>query len=124
MFIKARRFTTAELARFKELQQTCFRIQTELASELREGVSEKQVASELFERYRRAGARNFFHLPVALFGARTGLPGQWGIDKFFPRDVKLNRGDAVILDAAPLFGGFWSTPATALPSARTPDTTG
>ncbi len=106
MFIKAKRFSMAELDEFRSLQKICFGIQTELASELREGITEKEVASELFKRYRKAGAGNFFHLPVALFGERTGLPGKWGIGKFFPRDVALKVGDAVILDGAPLFKGF------------------
>jgi hypothetical protein len=106
MFIKAKGFSTTELDKFRSLQRTCFAIQSELASELEEGVTEKEVASELFGRYRKAGAGNFFHLPVALFGERTGLPGRWGIGKFFPRDVTLKVGDAVILDGAPLFKGF------------------
>jgi len=106
MFVKAKGFTRSEMDRFRSLQQTCFQIQQELGSELREGVSEKEVAQELFKRYQKAGAGNFFHLPVALFGERTGLPGRWGIGSFYPRDVKLNEGDAVILDGAPLFGGF------------------
>lgn len=106
MFIKSKGYSTAELDRFRSLQTTCFRIQTELAQELEEGVTEREVAVELFARYRKAGAGNFFHLPVTLFGDRTGLPGRWGIGKFFPRDVRLAKGDAVILDGAPLFDGF------------------
>jgi hypothetical protein len=106
MFIKSKRFTNRELDTFRSRQQTCFQIQTELASELREGVTEKEIAAALFTRYRKAGAGNFFHLPVALFGDRTGLPGRWGIGKFYPRDNRLKQGDAVILDGAPLFDGF------------------
>lgn len=106
MFIKSRGFSTREIDRFRALQQACFQIQVEMGKELQAGVSEKEVAAELFSRYRRAGAGNFFHLPVTLFGDRTGLPGRWGIGKFHPRDVKLALGDAVILDGAPLFDGF------------------
>lgn len=107
MFVKAKRFKPAELDRFKAHQQTCFGIQTRMASELQIGVSEREVASELFDRYRNAGARNFFHLPVVLFGPRTGLPGKWGLREFFPRrDSKLREGDAVILDGSPLIGGY------------------
>ena len=106
MFIKSKGFSSSELDRFRSLQQTCFGIQSQLATELQAGVSEREIASELFDRYRRAGAGNFFHLPVVLFGERTGLPGRWGIGKFYPRDVKLEPGDAVILDGAPLFDGF------------------
>ncbi len=106
MFIKTTGFDTSELERFRELQHTCFQIQDKMASELTEGVTEKEVTRELFDRYRAAGAGNFFHLPVALFGERTGLPGEWGIGKFYPRRVELKKGDAVILDGAPLFDGF------------------
>lgn len=106
MFIKAKGFSKTEIDRFRWLQQTCFGIQVELAGELEAGVTEKEVAVELFKRYRKAGAGNLFHLPVVLFGERTGLPGRWGIAKFFPRDVELKQGDAVILDGAPLFDGF------------------
>ena len=106
MFVKTRRFSARELDRFRALQRTCFGIQTELANELRPGVTERDVASELFRRYKDAGAGNFFHLPVALFGERTALPGRWGVGKFYPRDVPLASGDAVILDGAPLFDGF------------------
>lgn len=106
MFVKTRGFGASELERFRDLQRTCFGIQTGLAGELRAGVSEREVAGELFRRYRRAGAGNFFHLPVVLFGERTGLPGRWSVGSFYPRDVELAPGDAVILDGAPLFGGF------------------
>ncbi len=106
MFIRAKNFSDTELDQFRRLQRTCFQIQETLAGELQEGVTEKEVAEELFRRYHAAGAGNFFHLPVALFGERTGLPGKWGIVKFFPRDIALKDGDAVILDGAPLFDGF------------------
>lgn len=106
MFIKAKGFDAGELVRFRELQKICFDIQAKMASELEAGLTERAVAQELFRRYRAAGAGNFFHLPVVLFGARTGLPGQWGIGKFYPREVELKEGDAVILDGAPMFDGF------------------
>ena len=106
MFIKTKGFSATELDQFLTLQRTCFRIQTEMARELEVGVTEKSVARELFRRYRAAGAGNFFHLPVVLFGERTGLPGRWGIGNFFPRDTALKEGDAVILDGAPIFDGF------------------
>ena len=106
MFVKTHGYTKAEIDRFRTLQQTCFQIQTELASELQEGVSEREVARELFDRYRKSGAGNFFHLPVALFGDRTGLPGNWRLGHFFPRKTTLKEGDAVILDGSPVFDGF------------------
>ena len=56
-------------------------------------------------RYRQAGVKTFFHLPVVLFGERTALPGDWSIGKFYPRSRELRDGDSVIMDAAPLFAG-------------------
>lgn len=106
MIVKVDKFRPAELDRFLELQRRSFAILEETATNLGEGVSEKEVARELVLKYRAAGARAFFHLPVALFGERTALPGDWKVGKFFPKDRKLARGDAVILDASPLFGGF------------------
>lgn len=106
MIVKSKDFTGAELDRFRVLQRLSFSILEETAAGLAEGVTEKAVAETLFRRYRAAGARAFFHLPVALFGERTALPGDWKIGKFYPKDKALRRGDSVILDAAPLFGAF------------------
>jgi hypothetical protein len=106
MIVKVDRFRPADLERFLELQRRSFAILEETAAGLHEGVTEKEVARELVLKYRAAGARAFFHLPVALFGERTALPGDWKVGKFFPKDRKLAGGDAVILDAAPLFGGY------------------
>lgn len=106
MFIKVEKFSPAELDRFRDLQRRSFAILEETAAELGAGISEKEVARDLVLKYRAAGARAFFHLPVALFGERAALPGDWKVGKFFPKDRKLARGDAVILDASPLFDGF------------------
>lgn len=56
--------------------------------------------------YRREGADRFFHLPVALFGARTALPDPWRIESFWPTDRVLGPGDAVVLDSSPIFDGY------------------
>ena len=106
MFVKSRNFSASELARFLELQRRSFAILEETGAELAEGVTERDVAKALVRRYRATGATAFFHLPVALFGARAALPGDWPIGKFYPKDQKLKAGDAVILDASPLFGGY------------------
>lgn len=106
MIVKSRKFSAAELARFLDLQRRSFAILETMGAELEEGVSEREAARALVRRYRAAGASDFFHLPVALFGGRTALPGDWSIRDFFPRDVKLKAGDSVILDAAPIFGGY------------------
>jgi len=106
VFVKAKGFNPEELAQFRKFQKTCFDIQRQMASELTEGITETEVAHKLFRRYKLAGAGNFFHLPVVLFGDRTGLPGQWKLGHFMPKQRRLKQNDAVILDGAPLFDGF------------------
>lgn len=106
MLVKTKNFSDAMLRRFQDYQRLSFEILEETASNLTEGVTERQVARELVKRYREQGVESFFHLPVVLFGKRTALPGQWSIGKFFPRDNGLRRDDSVILDAAPLFQGY------------------
>ena len=106
MFVKTHGFSVDALAHFRKLQRTSFSILEETAAALRGGESEKEVARGLVKKYRSAGADSFFHLPVVLFGERTALPGEWPIGKFFPRSKTLEPSDSVILDAAPLFGGY------------------
>jgi len=106
VFIKAKGFNLEELEQFRKFQKICFDIQSQMARELSEGVTETDISHELFKRYKSAGAGNFFHLPVVLFGERTGLPGQWKLGHFMPRQRPLKQGDAVILDGAPLFDGY------------------
>jgi methionine aminopeptidase len=106
MLFKIKKFSQKELDRFCELQRLCFSIQTNIAEQLQEGMDEKAVTRMMVQAYREAGAGNFFHLPVALFGARAALPGDWSVGQFFPKKNALKKGDSVILDASPLFDGF------------------
>jgi Xaa-Pro aminopeptidase len=53
-----------------------------------------------------AGAHNYFHVPVALFGERTSYPGDFGGFEALSTDNRLCEGDVVILDAAPIFEGY------------------
>jgi len=53
-----------------------------------------------------AGAHNYFHVPVALFGERTSYPGDFGGFEALSTDNRLCEGDVVILDAAPIFDGY------------------
>ena len=106
MIVKTHNFNEAALSRFRELQRRSFTILEETAASLSGGETEKEIAHTLVKRYRAAGANSFFHLPVVLFGERTALPGHWSLGKFFPKSRKLEPGDSVILDAAPLFNGY------------------
>jgi Xaa-Pro aminopeptidase len=106
MLIRQRGFSDAELDRFRSFQRTSFSILEETAAGLIEGQTELEVARALVRRYREAGVGAFFHLPVVLFGERTALPGKWTLRKFYPCPRALAPGDAVVLDASPLFGGY------------------
>ena len=106
MLIKTNNFSPKELASFKHYQKLSFDILQSVADSLKEGDSEKDVARKLVKKYRQAGAKTFFHLPVVLFGDRTTLSGDWKIKHFFPKRNNLKMNDSVIFDAAPLFNGF------------------
>ena len=106
MLVRTRDFSASELDRFRTLQRLSFSILEETAAGLVEGSTEREVARALVARYRAEGVISFFHLPVVLFGERTALPGDWSLGKFYPRERALAPGDAVILDASPLFGGY------------------
>ena len=99
-------FNDKTIGRFREFQQLSFEVQTAVASELTTGVTERAVARQLMKAYREAGVASFFHLPVVLFGDRTALPDPWDILQFWPTERELAPGDAVILDASPIFDGL------------------
>lgn len=103
---KTRRFSAAEIERFRALQRLSFSILTSEAQRLEPSMSERDVARRLVVAYRRAGFQSFFHLPVVLFGERTALPGEWTIGHFFPKKRLAAEGDAVIFDASPISHGY------------------
>lgn len=98
-------FSDGEIARFETSQRLSFEVQAAIAQSLRTGMTEREVAKAMFLAYREAGVQSYFHLPVALFGERTTLPDPWAIGEFWPSEKVLEPGDAVILDASPIFGG-------------------
>lgn len=106
MFVKTKSFSSDELAKFRELQQKSYSILESAASKLTGGETEKEVAHQLVKDYYASGASSFFHLPVVLFGDRTALPGNWSVDKFFPKKKPLEDGHSVILDASPIYDGY------------------
>jgi len=106
MFVKTKNFNSEELAQFLELQKLSFSILQSAASRLMGGETEKEVARQLVKDYYSAGFTSFFHLPVVLFGERTALPGEWTVEKFYPKRKMLDAGNSVILDASPIQDGF------------------
>ena len=77
-----------------------------MIDDLHNGITEREVAKELYSAYRAEGVLGYFHLPVVLFGDRTALPDPWTVLGFWPMDRTLQPGDSVILDASPIFDDY------------------
>ncbi len=99
-------FSAADLDRFRKHQRVAFDVLEVVGASLKAGETEKQVARRIHKQMKIAGAQNFFHVPVALFGDRTAYPGDFGQLGALPTDRILKRNDPVILDCAPIFDGY------------------
>ena len=99
-------FADAELDEFLRCQRLSYAIQASVLDGLHDDITERDVAKQLFTAYRAEGVRAYFHLPVVLFGDRTALSDPWTVLGFWPTDRALQPGDAVIVDASPIFGDF------------------
>lgn len=99
-------FSAAELALFRQHQRIAFDVLEMVGASLKAGETEKQVARRIHKQMKIAGAQNFFHVPVALFGDRTAYPGDFGQLGALPTDRILKHNDPVILDCAPIFDGY------------------
>ena len=99
-------YSTAELGRFRGVQQLAYRCAEEVAAELHPGITEKDAAARLGDRLRLHGVRHFFHQPFAWFGDRTAFAGIRQPLQFFPTDRTLEIGMAAILDVAPIVDGY------------------
>ena len=104
--MKTDRFTDAELEQFRRFQRLSYAIQQSAVDQLHDGITEREVARMLMKAYRAEGVAAWFHLPVVLFGDRTALPDPWTVLGFWPTERALQPGDAVILDASPIFGDY------------------
>ena len=99
-------FSAADLKQFRHFQRSAFDVLESVAGSLVAGETEKTVARRIHRQLKAAGAENYFHVPVALFGDRTAYPGEFGQFEALPTERTLSAGDAVILDAAPIFKGY------------------
>ena len=99
-------FSAADLDRFRHHQRQAFSALETVGATLQAGDTERAIARRIHRQLKQAGAHNYFHVPVALFGDRTAYPGDFGQFEALPTERKLQAGDAVILDAAPIFEGY------------------
>ena len=79
----------------------------DVATGVRAGDTEREVARRIDQRLVAAGARGWLHTGYAWFGERTRFSGMidWEPDAL-PTSRRLEEGEAFILDAAPLVGGY------------------
>jgi Xaa-Pro aminopeptidase len=103
--VRENNFEPSTLERFRHFQRIAFDVLESVGATLKAGESEKAVARRIHKQMKIAGAQNFFHVPVALFGERTAYPGDFGQLEALPTDRLLAENEAVILDAAPIFDG-------------------
>ena len=99
-------FTDDELSRFRDYQRASYAVLEDVAGTLRAGDTEKDAARRVRKRFHEQGVHHYFHVPVALFGARTAYPGNFGQLEALSTGQKLEPGMPVILDAAPIYAGY------------------
>ena len=104
--IKTHSFNDDELQNFRLYQRLSFEILEDTALGLKIGDTEESVTRKLRKAFHKAGAHNYFHVPVALFGERSAYPGDFGPFEALATDRALKEEDTVILDAAPIFDGY------------------
>ena len=106
MSIKDKQFSKEELEHFKQYQQASYKTLETVKNELKVGMTEIETARRIRKAFHQQGVHSYFHVPVALFGERTGYPGDFGQFEALATDKKLQQGMAIILDAAPIYNGY------------------
>ena len=104
--VKTNGFNDDELENFRRYQRLSYEILEDTALSLKTGDTEVLTTRKLRKAFHKAGAHNYFHVPVALFGERSAYPGDFGPFEALATDRALKEKDTVILDAAPIFDGY------------------
>jgi hypothetical protein len=100
--------TPEHLAGFKHSQRVAYDCVTAIERELREGITEREVAKRMGTWLGDHGVREFFHQPFVWFGERTAFHRFVQPFQFFPTGKRLEAGMPVILDVAPIVEGHAS----------------
>jgi Xaa-Pro aminopeptidase len=70
-----RGFDAAQLDRFRAAQRASYAVLEETAKRLEPGVSERETTTRMMRAFGALGVQELLPPAVALFGARTALPG-------------------------------------------------
>jgi Xaa-Pro aminopeptidase len=93
---------------FRRSQALAYACVEAVERELREGMTEREVAARMETYLADHGVRQYFHRPFAWFGERTALRGMKTALGFMPSSRRLEAGMPVILDVAPVLDGYAS----------------
>lgn len=103
----------ADLDRFPEVQRLAYRCAQTVASQMRPGMTEREVAARMKDYLMSEGADDCFHEPFAWFGDRTAFRGFIGFKHlrgfnpaFYPGSRRLEPDMPFILDCAPTRNGY------------------
>lgn len=96
----------ADLAGYLESQLVTKRAVAEVASQLREGWSERQAADLLDTCLQDYGVRSFFHRSFVWYGDRTRFRGVKTYFDYLPSARVVRPGEVFILDVAPIVKGY------------------
>jgi Xaa-Pro aminopeptidase len=78
-----------------------------VAQSVKPGDSERQVCARMEVEFERAQVKHWLHTPSAWWGERTRFDWQGGWEvNALPSQRVLQEGEAFVLDAAPIVGGF------------------
>lgn len=91
-----------ELELMRQASETNDRAMEWLVGQVREGVTEREIAAGLGEAYRSMGAEGFSFSPIVSFGANAADPHHE------PDDTVLRRGDVVLFDVGCRQEGYCS----------------
>ena len=101
-----------DLARFRQAQRLAYDCAETIASQMRVGMTERQVAAMMKEYLLDHGADDCFHQPFAWFGDRTAFRGLIAFKQlkgfnpaFYPGFRRLEENMPFILDCAPTIHG-------------------
>ena len=122
--------TDSELEVFKTVQRVAYEAAEYTRQHLEEGMTEKQACEIMRDYLSKRDINQFFHLPFAWFGNRSGFEGfsvplntkthqfkkiqmpsirkplpHFGLE-FMPSNTRLEKGMGVILDVAPTIDGY------------------
>lgn len=98
--------TTAELEKFRQVQQLAYAAAEAVAKELKPGMTEKEAARMQEVWLLDHGVNDWFHAPFAWFGDRTAFQGFRVALQFLPTNRRLEENMPFILDNAPVIDGY------------------